>query len=259
MNASLPKITLLRSALITAILASLLATGVGILRIKQQIVVLQTSLKRETVARQAAENGWAQTKAELSRTTASFDQTKVALTAANVAKEKLAANLETERKRGEVLANGLAQTRQERNEAQAELGRFKASTLTPEELLTIAQEVKKLRLQLVSALDENRILTSQVAALIEDRPSDQPVPLPVGLRTKVGVSDPKWQFVVIDAGKDQGVLRQGELLLSRNGKLVGKVRVSRVEKDRSIANMVPGWEFGEVMEGDVALPAFPRS
>jgi hypothetical protein len=259
MNSSLPKITLLRSALITAILATLLATGVSIVRIRQKIIVLQTSLKRETVARQAAEIGWAQTKADLSRRAASLDQTKIALTSANAAKEKLAADLGAERKRAEVLANGLAQTTQERNDALAELARFKEPGFTPEQLLGIARELNNLRDALAEERLKNQMAALRIEELIKVLPADEPVPLPAGLRTRVSVTDPKWRFVVLDAGKDQGVLRQGELLISRNGKLVGKVRVSRVEKDRSIANMVPGWEFGEVMEGDLVLPAFPRS
>jgi hypothetical protein len=30
-----------------------------------------------------------------------------------------------------------------------------------------------------------------------------------------------------------------------------------VEKDRCIANIMPGWKLGEVIEGDVVTPAHP--
>jgi hypothetical protein len=83
--------------------------------------------------------------------------------------------------------------------------------------------------------------------------------LPASLKGKVLVSDPKWNFVLLDVGEDKGVLERGELLVNRNGKLVAKVVVSRVQKDRCIANVLPGWELGEVMEGDLVIPAHPAS
>jgi hypothetical protein len=63
--------------------------------------------------------------------------------------------------------------------------------------------------------------------------------------------------VIVDVGEDQGVIQNGELLVSRDGKLVSKVIVRSVEKDRSIANVVPGWNFGPVVEGDKVSPAHP--
>jgi cell shape-determining protein MreC len=71
--------------------------------------------------------------------------------------------------------------------------------------------------------------------------------------------DPKWEFVVLNVGEDQGVISDGELLVSRQGKLVAKVIVRSVEKDRSIANLVPGWKLGEMIEGDDVSPAHPAS
>ena len=44
-----------------------------------------------------------------------------------------------------------------------------------------------------------------------------------------------------------------------DGKLVAKVKVSSVQKDRAVANVVPGWQLGEIFEGDLAIPAHPAS
>jgi hypothetical protein len=83
--------------------------------------------------------------------------------------------------------------------------------------------------------------------------------LPAALRGKVLAVDPKWNFVILDVGENQGILEYGELLVNRNGKLVGKVIVRNVQKDRSTANLMPGWEIGEVIEGDQVIPAHPAS
>jgi hypothetical protein len=66
--------------------------------------------------------------------------------------------------------------------------------------------------------------------------------------------DPKFDFVVLDVGHDKGMLENGEMLVSRDGKLVAKVKVRAVERDRSIANVLPGWKLTDVYEGDVAVP-----
>lgn len=71
-----------------------------------------------------------------------------------------------------------------------------------------------------------------------------------GLKGKITVVDPKWDFVLLNVGQDDGVLPEGVFLVSRKGKLVGKVRVSSVQPHRSIANMMPGWKLADLMEGD---------
>ena len=81
--------------------------------------------------------------------------------------------------------------------------------------------------------------------------------LPASLDGKILVVDPKWDFVVLNIGDDQGVLQDGQLLVSRDGKLVAKVIVRSIEKDRCIANIMPGWKLGQVIEGDEVTPAYP--
>jgi hypothetical protein len=73
------------------------------------------------------------------------------------------------------------------------------------------------------------------------------------------VVDPKWDFVVLNIGSKQGALEDGEMLVSRDGKLVAKVVIRSVQPDRCIANIVSGWKLGEVIEGDVVTPAHPQS
>ena len=83
--------------------------------------------------------------------------------------------------------------------------------------------------------------------------------MPANLKGKILVADPKWEFIVVDVGENQGVLEDGELLVNRNGKLIAKVRVRSVQKDRSIANVLPGWKLGDLMEGDQVIAATPAS
>jgi type II secretory pathway component PulC len=119
-----------------------------------------------------------------------------------------------------------------------------------EEALEVANLEKKI-------LDRELLKTKvELAKLVEP---DHKVRLPANLRGKILVTDPKWDFVVLDFGEDKQVLMDGELLVSRNGKLVAKVRIQSIQKDRCIANVMPGWKLTEVMEGDQVIPAYPAS
>jgi len=77
--------------------------------------------------------------------------------------------------------------------------------------------------------------------------------MPVGLKGRVLIVDPKWSFVVLDVGEKQGAVKNGVLMISRKTKLVAKVRIMSLQPERSIANILPGWNLAEVMEGDQVL------
>ena len=98
-----------------------------------------------------------------------------------------------------------------------------------------------------------------VDVLVENRPPTPDaavidVELPADLHGQVLVADPKWDFVVLNVGQNQGVLEDGIMLVNRNGRLVAKVQVRSVQSDRSIANVLPNWKLGDVMEGDQVIP-----
>ncbi|MBM3848208.1 MAG: hypothetical protein FJ405_18220 [Verrucomicrobia bacterium] len=83
--------------------------------------------------------------------------------------------------------------------------------------------------------------------------NDVPVILKAGTKGKILVVDPKWDFVVLDIGLKDELLPNGILMVAREGKLIGKVKVSRVHQDRSIANIIPGWKLQDISEGDLVF------
>ncbi len=62
---------------------------------------------------------------------------------------------------------------------------------------------------------------------------DREVALPPGTKGKVVAVDPKYEFVVLDIGGNQGVLKDAKMLVNRGGKLVAKVKITSVQPDRS--------------------------
>ena len=109
--------------------------------------------------------------------------------------------------------------------------------------------------------DEKKVLQRQLVRVQNElnvyRDPTHPVTLPATLIGKVLVADPKWDFVVLSVGEDQGAQEHGEMLVNRDGRLVAKIKITSVQKDRCIANVLPGWKLGEVLEGDQVIPAYP--
>jgi cell shape-determining protein MreC len=82
---------------------------------------------------------------------------------------------------------------------------------------------------------------------------EKPVQLPPGTKGNVVAVDPKYDFVILDIGEEQGVLPRAKMMINRDGKLIGKVQITSVQPNRSIANVLPEWKQDEVMEGDQVL------
>jgi hypothetical protein len=254
---------LVRISLIVAILAGLAVGVLNFVSVKDKITVLQSDLKRETEAHQKFEKDYRFTKSSLDKTNVILKQTIATLETTTAERDKLQTDVAALTKRADKLNEDLTKTRAERDSAQQELAAYKATGMNPEQITRVNKDLKDLRDALSGTQEENKVLGKKVDRLQTelDRYKDpnKPVYLKASCKGKVLVTDPKWNFVVLDVGEDKGMKPYGQMLVNRNGKLVGKVVVGTVQKDRSIANVMPGWELGEVMEGDQVIPAYPES
>lgn len=252
---------LLRLSLIIAIIAALAVGVLNFVLVAKKIETVEQHRAEEQKLKGEALTELATTKTSLEKTTADLKQTKETLATTSAERDKAVLDATAQSKKATDLADKLASTTKERDEARADLGAYKATGQTPEQILSFNVKIKKIQESLDVALEEKKVLTRHAAKLQAQLDKifkpDYFVVLPQELRGKVLATDPKWDFVVLDIGIDQGVLEDGELLVNRNGKLVAKVRVSSVEKTRCIANIVPGWKIGEVIEGDSVLPVQP--
>jgi len=252
---------LMRISLFVAIIAGLVVGVLNFVMVKDKITTLQTNLKEQTDARQKAESDLAKTRDDLKKTTAELKQTQATLQATTEQKDTAVAEAASQTKRADKLTDDLNKTRKERDDAQAELAAYRATGLTPDQISAVNTQNKTLQKTLAGIEAENKLLGRKVTDLQTklDRYTglEKPVYLPAALKGKVLVFDPKWNFVILNVGGDQGVLQDGELLVNRNGKLVAKIKVSSVQKDRCVANVVPGWQIGELIEGDQVIPAHP--
>lgn len=249
---------LTRISLIVVILAGVGAIVFGQMQVKKKLD--QTIAERSTF-----HQNWRTEEARANRLDRELAETKEALDQRTrelaAAREEIAAkdteiarvNAELDRTRETLL-----RTRGERDAALARVAAYEGTGLNPDEIKEVIARLKQ-SLEDIKALEgvmeeKNRQIAGLERRIIElVGPDDVPVILPAGLKGTVVTVDPKWDFVVIDLGKNDGLLLNGQMLVSRNGKLLAKIRIVNVMDDRAIANVVTGWKLDEIMEGDTVL------
>jgi hypothetical protein len=145
----------------------------------------------------------------------------------------------------------LIRVKVERNQARTELSMWTALGVTPEQVRSFQEQLAKLQAQIKFLGRRNNELEYQLSRY---EGPEKEIKLPAGLRGTVLAVDPKYQFVVLNIGENQGVVKDGDLLVNRRGKLVAKLQVTTVKSNSSVANILPDWKMGNVMEGDQVFP-----
>ena len=248
---------MLRVFLIVAILAGLGVIGVSqfMVRPHLQAIITEREEHKAEAARQRtrankAEKSLAETTKKLEETTAQLEETSNQL---------MAANRKIEEQTGQIakLQGDLEQTSARLNTASQKLAQWDFIGLTPDQVKMMVDANRKMQTHIAVAEEEKKIMARELNVvrnkLRQFMGDEAVVELPPGTKGKIMVVDPKWNFVVLDIGGQQGLLENGVLMVSRDSKLVGKVKIVSVEQNRSIANIMPGWKLGEIMEGDQVL------
>lgn len=187
----------------------------------------------------------AKTATELANTQTELASTTTKLADAEAAKIALGKTLEDALK--------------DKKDAQLDLAKWTVLEVTPEQVKKAIADLKKAYDSIGVIEEEKKILARKVKALdaqiafLIGTNEDYEVILPIGLKGVVKVVDPKWNFVVLDIGEKQGVLQHGKMMVHRDSKLVGKVKILNVMPDRCIANVMPGWKLSDIQEGDQVL------
>ncbi len=185
----------------------------------------------QRTAKEQAQTELASTKKTLAKTQADLKQTQQQLADTQAERDKAVAEATAQSKRADDLSDKLAKTTQERDEAQGNLAAYTASGLTAAQVAKLNKTLKDTE-EAMEALNEEKTvlmhtrdrLQARLDQLIGTNPD---ILLRADLKGKIVAVDPKWDFVVLDIGDDQGVNENGELLVSRDGKLVAKVIVRR--------------------------------
>ncbi|NBV23725.1 MAG: hypothetical protein EBS05_17615 [Proteobacteria bacterium] len=219
-------------------------------REKEKKIEADLSKEKESAKKVAAE--LAETKTKRDEIQNDLDQSKKAEDEA-----KKLADAETKKAQAAAaeVAKAKAETEVVRKEG-AEYFVLKDKGLTPTLILAEHEALPKAKEELVTLKQEQRVINVQLTktsgelnAILNPKGA---VALP-SLVGKVSAVDPKWDFVILDIGANHGLLRNGELSISREGRLIARVKAARVETDYAIANVMPGFKKSEIREGDSVL------
>jgi DNA-binding transcriptional MerR regulator len=248
---------LIRISLIIAIVLCLGVAGLNFFQVKDKI---QTTIsERDQFHKTADEETAAHRKFQklAADTQTKLDKTTQELNTAKTERDQAVAQAADAEKRADTAVAEEKKVEGERDDAQNQLAAWKALGIPIENMKATLASLKTVSEERDTVAAENKILNAQVTKLQNKINTlinaDYEVPLPVGLKGKVLVADPRYDFVVLDIGENQGVLEDGKMLVNRNGKLIAKVKIKSVQADRCIANVMPGWKQADIMEGDQVL------
>lgn len=254
---------LMRISLIVAIIAGLAAGALSFIKVKEKIDTVVTERNEWNGKYVKTDAELTSTKGELAKTEKELTKTKDTLAKTEQERAAAVAEAETQVKKATELADKLNTTVRERDDARANLAAYEATGYKPEQIASMGKQIRAAQEALEVSIQEKRIiqrtLEKTVAELEWLRGTNTVITMRSDLKGKILVTDPKWDFVVLNVGEDEGAKLHGELLVSRDGKLVAKVIISEVQKGRCVANLVPGWKLGDVTEGDQVIPAHPES
>ena len=248
---------LIRICLILAIVAGLATAAIGFVQLKQRMEAHMKQYTDEKAAKEKEMADHSKTKKGLKDTQEKLAVTEKNLTETTADRDKLRGDNER------LMASEASLTKQKTEliaklgDATAVLEKWRQVGLQPDEVKAVIATLEKTRKERDAFIGENKILGDKITVLtakIDEFIGKDSIPeLPRGLTGRIVAVDPKYNFVVLDIGGEKGVKARGEMLVSRNGKLVGKVKIASVEPTRSIGNLLPEWQNGEIMEGDVVL------
>ena len=247
---------MLRIALIIVIAAALGGVGVSF-KVSDKITNLTTERDTNAKGKEDAEAAATAAKSAEKKAKDIADKATKELVGTKDSLAKASTDRDEQTKRANTLSDQLTKTTAEKTEAQQELSAWHASGYSVVQIRGLAADLKKAGETIENNAEEKKILSRNINKLKTELSrytgDGEKVELPAGLKGKVLAVNPKYDFVVIDIGANQGALERGELLVNRGGRLVAKLKITSVQADRSIANVVTEWKQAEVLEGDVVL------
>jgi len=245
---------LLKISLVLAILvgaATLFFTGA----VKQKLDDQTARANTAEQAQKTAEDNQRKAQADAKKSKEAFENASKELNATTNLLGEVSKNLVVQQKRADKASADLVAVTEERNQARQELNQWTALGYPIDQVRQKLEQNKSLAAERDVIVSEKKVLlrrATELQARLDryERPEDRDVPLPAGTKGKVVAVDPKYDFVVLDIGANQQLVEGAKMLVNRDGRLVAKVKITRVEANRAIANIMPEWKQEDVLEGD---------
>lgn len=153
----------------------------------------------------------------------------------------------------------LEETRVARDTAQRGLARWEALGVGFDQILELRDTAKRLQQERDAFAEEKKVMAREISRLGEEleiytgKRIEVQMPDVAGSVTQV---DNNYRFVVLNLGVEDGLKKNGKMIVTRDDKLIAKVQLVRVEPRSSVANLLPGWVNGEVQAGDRVMTSY---
>lgn len=241
------------------ILVSIATAGLGFV---SGVKVKEIKAQRDTaqVERDESQRNERAANSKMSEMRDDLEAKDQRLTDMEIQLKQSTSNLDKQSRRASDLERQLNDMTRSRNDYERQLSLWDSIGLSIDDAKTLREDLKGSQNQIALLEAEGAALSRRITVLDNKLKlyelDDYEVKLPAVVSARVTAVDPKYQFVVINVGRNQELLEQGKLSISRNGLLVAKVRLTSVDDSRSIANVLPGWNIDDVREGDIVMTAF---
>jgi cell shape-determining protein MreC len=239
-----------------ALVGAIVAVVFGVL-LNLEYGKTKTNLAQTQTAKDAADKATAKAKAETVTATAAKADSDAKLATATSKIDDLNTQLTTVQKTANDAATALQTANTAAKTAQDALDAIK-KTLGDETPEQYKADKTKAEADLAAAQSEQKILQdqleaskNQVADLTDAINRSKTGKMP-GVSGKVTFVDRTWNFVVLNVGLSNGVVPNGELIVYRGRTFLGKIRVTKVDPNDSVAEILPDLK-GDIQIGDSVL------
>jgi len=249
---------LLRISLIIAIVAGIATFVVSHVQVATKITNLQTDLSSTQTQLAASQEAETKARGDAKQANERAEKLDRDLASTTERLEAQTSRANTQQARADRNEGELEKTKLELTEANRSLAAWKALTVPVEQVRERLARLERANLEIGALQSEKKLLFTKLTDTqrrldVYEGGTDRPPEMKLARNGKVLAVDTQWDFVVLDLGRNEGAVERGELLVNRDGKLVAKVRISKVEDAQSVANILPEWKQVDVEVGDQVL------
>lgn len=249
---------LLRASLIVALAAALVGLGLSF-KVSDRIKTLTTERDDERQQKEAAVRREKEARRQAREATERMDAALLELETTKTNLMAMTAKASQQEALAQRLAGELEKMTQDFRDADSKLAQWKALGIEPDQIKELQKKLRDTLEERDAFAAEKEILTRSLRQLetrlawYEGKKFEVKLP---NLTGKVLAVDPKYGFVVLNLGRQQGLEERGKMIVTRDGKLVGKVQIASMEPGRSVANIMDDWSQTDIQEGDEVVTSY---
>ena len=213
--------------------------------VKEDLPRLDGELNKANLVANAVLQGWNDTKTDLENTRQDLENTRAELETTKGQLEDARTQIvqlnETIRAKDQELV--------EKSNLIAGLEDEKASLTA--QVADLAAQIAGLQDQVAQLEEDKSVLEVQLEKC--DKELHKEITMKPGTTGSIVYANKDWNFVVIDVGSNDGIQATAEMIIHRGDDLVGKIKISAVRDNVSIAEVLPEYQKSTVKEGDHVL------